>query len=309
MSDKVRKIDSEYLKEKRRKRRQRQRRIQLSIFGGLIALIILIVLYMFTPISTIDHVDIKGNKHLSDNEAKQALNIKSNTKIYTFSKGKAISKMKENPFVKQVDIYRKFPNNIEVNVSEYPLVGLLEEKGKYYPVLGNGHVLKDYKGQMPNDAPVISGFSASKQEKIVQALSEMKPDIRNSISEVAYADDSESVNKIKLYMKDDIQVIGSITTIADKLKYYPEMVNALDRDESGNLKKSGYIDLSVGASFIPYNENNTTSSDSSEKLKEGTAIEDKAKDELQSTLNKISDQTNKKTSSKDTSSKDNSTNN
>lgn len=55
-------------------------------------------------------------------------------------------------------------------------------------------------------------------------------------------------------MKDNIQVLGNISMISDKLKYYPEMSKALERDDSGNLKKSGYIDLSVGASFIPYNE-------------------------------------------------------
>ncbi|ANZ33614.1 cell division protein FtsQ/DivIB [Staphylococcus carnosus] len=306
MSDKVRKIDSEYLKEKRRKRRERQRRIQLSVFGVLIALIALIILYMFTPISRIDQVRIKGTQHVDNSEVKKALNINKKTKIYTFSKGKAIAKLKKNPYVKNVEINRQFPNDIEVKVTEYQLVGLIEEKGKYYPVLDNDHILKDDNQKIPEDAPVISGFSQSKRAKIIQALSEMKPDIRSSISEVEYADDKENQNQIKLFMKDNIQVLGNISTISDKLKYYPEMSKALERDDSGNLKKSGYIDLSVGASFIPYNEGKTTSSESSDKLREGTAIEDKAKDELQNTLNKINEQS--KDSSKDKL-KANSTNN
>lgn len=309
MTDKVRKIDSEYLKEKRRKRRERQRRIQLSIFGTLIALIILIVLYMFTPISNIDHVDIKGNHYLSDKEVKNALNLKKDTKIYMFGKGKAVDKMKQNPFVKEVQINRKLPNNLEVQVKEYQLVGLLEEKGKFHPILSNDHILKDYKGKLPNDAPVVSGFNASNREKIIQALSEMPKNIRQAISEVEYADDKESRNKVRLYMKDDIQVIGNMTTIANKMKYYPDMASALDRDASGELKKSGYIDLSVGASFIPYQDGSSTSSDSSMKLKEGTAMEDKAKDELQATLNKINDQTNDDKSKNDKSKKESSTNN
>lgn len=302
----MRKIDSEYLKEKRRKRRERQRRIQLSVFGVLIALIALIILYMFTPISRIDQVRIKGTQHVDNSEVKKALNINKKTKIYTFSKGKAIAKLKKNPYVKNVEINRQFPNDIEVKVTEYQLVGLIEEKGKYYPVLDNDHILKDDNQKIPEDAPVISGFSQSKRAKIIQALSEMKPDIRSSISEVEYADDKENQNQIKLFMKDNIQVLGNISMISDKLKYYPEMSKALERDDSGNLKKSGYIDLSVGASFIPYNEGKTTSSESSDKLREGTAIEDKAKDELQNTLNKINEQS--KDSSKDKL-KANSTNN
>ncbi len=49
-----------------------------------------------------------------------------------------------------------------------------------------------------------------------------------------------------------MQVIGDITTIADKMQYYPQMSQSLSRDDSGELKTNGYIDLSVGASFIPY---------------------------------------------------------
>lgn len=309
MADKVRKIDSEYLKEKRRKRRVRQRRVQLIIFGTLIALIILIVLYMFTPISNINHVEVKGNHYLSNKEVKQALDLKKDTKIYMFGKGKAIDKMKDNPFVKDVQIKRKLPNNLEVNISEYQLVGLLEEKGKYYPILSNDHILKDYKGQLPNNAPVISGFNQSKRDQMIQALSKVPTEIRQSISEVEYADDKDNRNKIKLYMKDGIQVIGNIRTIANKLKYYPEMVSALERDESGELKKSGYIDLYVGATFIPYKEASSASSDSSMKLKEGTEMEDKAKDELQDTLNKINDQMKADKTTKDNSKKESSTNN
>ena len=49
-----------------------------------------------------------------------------------------------------------------------------------------------------------------------------------------------------------MQVISVyITTISDKMQYYPQMSQSLSRDDSGELKTNGYIDLSVGASFIP----------------------------------------------------------
>ncbi len=40
--------------------------------------------------------------------------------------------------------------------------------------------------------------------------------------------------------------------ISKKMKDYPNMSQSLSRDSSGKLKTRGYIDLSVGASFIPY---------------------------------------------------------
>ena len=80
----------------------------------------------------------------------------------------------------------------------------------------------------------------------------MSPKIRSMIAEVTYEPQKNKQNRIKLYTKDDMQVIGNIKTIADKMKYYPQMSQSLSRDQSGNLTTDGYIDLSVGASFIPY---------------------------------------------------------
>lgn len=89
--------------------------------------------------------------------------------------------------------------------------------------------------------------------RIIQALSEMSPEVRSLIAEVSYAPEKNKQNRIEIFTKDDMQVVGDITTIADKMKYYPQMSQSLSRDDSGNLKTDGYIDLSVGASFIPYN--------------------------------------------------------
>ena len=64
MSDKVSEFDSEYLKEKRAKRRK-TKQIQYAIFGILLFIILLILIYMFTPLSKINSVTIEGNDNVS----------------------------------------------------------------------------------------------------------------------------------------------------------------------------------------------------------------------------------------------------
>ena len=101
----------------------------------------------------------------------------------------------------------------------------------------------------------------------------MSPKVRNLIAEVNYAPDKNKQNRIKIFTKDDIQVIGDITTIADKMKYYPQMSESLSRSDSGDLKTDGYIDLSVGASFIPYQNSSGDQSESEQSVSKTSAKE------------------------------------
>ena len=59
-NENVKQFDSKYLKAKRIARRRKQRRIQFIVFGILLLFIILLLLYMFTPLSKIKEVEVKG---------------------------------------------------------------------------------------------------------------------------------------------------------------------------------------------------------------------------------------------------------
>ncbi|TGU99107.1 cell division protein DivIB, partial [Mesorhizobium sp. M8A.F.Ca.ET.173.01.1.1] len=85
MSDKVSEFDSEYLKEKRAKRRKKQKQIQYTIFGILLFIILLILIYMFTPLSKINSVTIEGNDNVSKTSIKKAIDVKDDSRMYTYS--------------------------------------------------------------------------------------------------------------------------------------------------------------------------------------------------------------------------------
>ncbi|WP_412093815.1 cell division protein FtsQ/DivIB [Staphylococcus massiliensis] len=293
LADRVKPINNDYIKEKRRKQRKRRKQIQLGIILGLLFIVGLILIYMFTPLSKISNVEIKGNHFVSKSYIEDQLDVKNNARMYTFDAGKTEQKIKDHDLVKDAEMKKSLPNTLKVNVNEYDVVGLVKHKDKYVPLLENGGMLKDYKDKLPTNVPVLEGFQGEKRDRIAQALSEMKPNIRSLISEVSYQPEATKQNKINLFMKDNLQVVGEITTIADKMKYYPKMSNALEKDESGKLKQDGFIDLSVGATFIPY-ENIKASSGGSEtdkEVKTKTQAETEAKDELQNALNQIKQDT------------------
>ncbi|MCE7786346.1 cell division protein DivIB [Staphylococcus xylosus] len=293
MSDKVSEFDSDYLKEKRAKRRKRQKQIQYSVFGVLLFIIILILIYMFTPLSKISSVEISGNNNTSKNTINKAINVKDNSRMYTYSTTNAQNKLEESTLINSAEVKKHFPNKLTVKVSEKQIVALTKKKDKYVPVLEDGTELEDYDGTATDNGPIIEGFEKDKKEKIIQALSEMPAKVRGMIAEIKFDPQENAQNQIKLFTTDDIQILGNLNTIGKKMKYYPQMSQSLERDESGELKKAGYIDLSVGASFIPYSGGSNTKSSSDQNVDKGTTEEDKAKDELQSALNKINEKTDK----------------
>ena len=298
MAEEIRTITESSLKAKRLKRRRRQKRIQWSIFGGLLLILVLVMLYMFTPMSKINDVTVSGNKHVETKTILKNVDAKGK-RIYALSKSSIQSTLEENPIIKSVDVSKHFPGTIEIVIHEHPFVGQVKDKKGYHPILANGHELKSYDGNVPDEAPVLEGFEGKKLDKVVSAMADMKRSIRAQIAEVAYEPIKNKQNRIVLYTKDKIQVVGDLNTISDKMKYYPQMSQSLERDPSGKLKREGYIDLSVGASFIPYkNSSGNKQSESDKAVEQDAAMEDRAKDELQSALNKINESSNKKTENK-----------
>ncbi|ALM56714.1 FtsQ-type POTRA domain-containing protein [Staphylococcus equorum] len=293
MTNKVSEFDSEYLKEKRAKRRKRQKQIQYSVFGVLLFIIILILIYMFTPLSKISSVEIKGNDNVSKSAINKAIDVKDNSRMYTYSTSKATDKLKENKLIKSAKITKQMPNKLTVEISENQIVGMTKKKDNYVPILENGTELKNYDGNATDDGPILVGFEKEEKEKIINELAKMPANVRGMIAEIKYDPQENLQNQIKLFTSDDIQILGNLNTIANKMKYYPQMSQSLERDESGELKKSGYIDLSVGASFIPYSGGNETKSASDKNVDEQTTETDAAKDELQSALNKINKESDK----------------
>ncbi|ARJ14257.1 MULTISPECIES: cell division protein FtsQ/DivIB [Staphylococcus] len=283
----------ELREQKRRQRRKRQKTIQYIVITALILIIILFLFYMFTPISRIANVTIKGNHNVSTSEINKQLNANSGERMYTFSNSKAKAKLKDNPLIKNVDIQKHLPNTLSVTIEENQVVGMIKDKDDYIPILEGNTELKNYKGQLTDRGPIIEGFKGDKKQEIVHALAEMSPKIRSMIAEVTYEPQKNKQNRIKLYTKDDMQVIGNIKTIADKMKYYPQMSQSLSRDQSGNLTTDGYIDLSVGASFIPYKNQEAQQSQTEQDVTKNSQQENEAKSELQSVLNKINEQSKK----------------
>ena len=233
-------------------KRKRRRQIQLGVFIGVILLVLLVVLYMFTDISKVDKVEINGEKLVAKKDIEKALNIKSDSRIYNLPMSEMKSKIEKIEGIKNVEIKRRFPNDLIVNVKEYETIGLIKNKKGYEPLLENGSTIKKLSTDLPIDVPILNDFTSKKLNKIVPELKKVKPKVKSMISEINYKPGENNQNRIQMFMTDNVEVVGDIQTFANKINYYPSISDKLERDNTGELKTLGFVDLQVGATFLPY---------------------------------------------------------
>lgn len=271
-----------------KKKRKRRRQIQLGVFIGVILLVILILLYMFTDISKVDQVDIKGEEIVSKNDIEKALDIKKDSRIYNIPVSDMKSKIEEIEGVKSVEIKRHFPNDLTVNVNEYETIGLVKEKKHYVPLLENGKTIKNLSTDLPIDVPILNDFSSKKLNKMIPELKKVKPKVKSMISEINYKPGENNQNRIQLFMTDNVEVVGDIQTFANKINYYPSISDKLERDNSGALKTPGFLDLQVGVTFLPYEteEQQKERSEKESKQDESNKTEQKKLDQALQDLSK-----------------------
>lgn len=281
-----------YVAEKK-KRRKRRQRIQLAIFLSIVAVVTLILLYMFTNISYVNKVSVNNTVLNSNETILKKAQISNRDRIYSLDTDEISSNIEYLDGVKSATVKRHFPNNVSIFVDEYNVIGVIPDGSEFHPLLENGQIIHQMNFNRPSDAPLINNFGKKELNQLVKVLNHTKPAIVNQISEINFIPNEQSSARIQMFMKDGIEVIGDLRTMSDKLDYYPSMAKNIERDESGKMIKPGIIDLEVGAVFIPYEskkaetrrlemESEMKASETKEKAKVEKAVQD-----LQKQLNDV----------------------
>lgn len=229
------------LKQARKKKANRRLIFYLSIFFFLIAIIV----YLQSPLSHINAVHVNGNAIVSKEELIELSDLKNTTNIWTIDKDEISANIKSNPMIDSVTIKRKLPQDIEITVNEFSLVGFLKKDDDFLPVVEEGVVIKDREmSNAMGAAPLLIDFTEDDYlKRMAFELNELPQSILNMISEVHWQPTEDNENKIMLYMNDGYIVSSTIRGFSDKMAVYPSIVSQL---ETG---KKGIIHIGSGAYF------------------------------------------------------------
>ncbi|MFB1081195.1 cell division protein FtsQ/DivIB [Jeotgalibacillus sp. JSM ZJ347] len=247
-------------------RQRRRKRANRRLIGVVLLFVFLItiVLYFQSPYSKVQNIQLSGNSEISDEQTIRLSGLSTGDPYWTLDTEEAEKKLQDNHMIKNAEIKRDFPLNVEVKIEEFNKVALNREGQLYKSVFENGFISEPQTVQeIDFSAPVLNGFTQGEVlNDLASALSDLPDNVLNSISEVHYSPSEVDSNRIILYMNDGFEVHAVIPTLVEKMTHYPSIVSQLNPDVKG------VIDLEVGSYFRAYETGETANGETEEALEE-----------------------------------------
>ncbi|MEG0260702.1 MAG: FtsQ-type POTRA domain-containing protein [Lysinibacillus sp.] len=232
-----------------KKRRVRRTNRKFSVLIVVFIFVLAVLLYFQSPYSDIKNINVNGAQLVSDSYYIEGSTLTKGQSMWDFKVADVEKTLKHDKWIKSVDVQRKWLRTVNIEVKEWRKVAYLESDSTYYPLLENGEKFEQQDVSAPIDAPIFVGFTDEKViEKLVKQLAKLEPEVLALVSQINTNTASLDPNAIKLFMNDGYEVRAIISTLANKMNYYPSMVVQLTE------KEKGIIDLEVGSFFRPFND-------------------------------------------------------
>ena len=228
------------LKEARKKKANRRLIFYLSIFFFLISAIV----YLQSPLSHVKHIEVNGNQVVSEKEIVELSGLSTKTNLWVINESDIRDALTEQPIIKDVEVKRKLPQTVQLNVTEHEVVGYVKNESKYHPVLEDGTTITSVHAPYKGDRPLLHNFHEEQYlQRISSELSQIPEHVFQLISEITWDPTDKNKYKITLYMNDGFIVHATLRDFANKMALYPSIASQLQPDEKG------IIHMGVGTYF------------------------------------------------------------
>lgn len=144
------------------RKREKIKRITAYLFV-VILVITAIALLLLSPIFNISVIQVKGNSETTSNEIISLSKIEKEMNLFSINKKETIKNIKENPFIEDVKIQRKLPNEIIITVNERTIDFLVEFGGSYAYIDKQGFILQ-ISSENISDKLKINGYKTLEEE-------------------------------------------------------------------------------------------------------------------------------------------------
>jgi len=230
------------LRERRRKRTNRKFAALLFIFVSLL----LVLLYSQSTYSEIQSIEVKGAELFDEESYKQASTLQIGDSMWSFNSDEIERHLETLEWVESVSVQKKWLTSVEVEIEEFIEMGYLDQGNNYQVVLSNGIVLNQPVTNI--EGPIFSNFEdEAKREALVEQLVNTEPEVQNLISQIILDPDEERADYITIYMNDGNEIKAILSTLAEKINYYPSVTAQLE-------EQKGVIDMEVGIYFRSFND-------------------------------------------------------
>lgn len=109
----------------------------------LLAVIVGLIIYlMLSPIFNIKNINVEGNESISSEQIISLSKVQKETNLFKVSNKDTTASIKENPYVKSVEIRRTLPDTITFVITERIATYMLEYGGSYAYIDNQGYILE-----------------------------------------------------------------------------------------------------------------------------------------------------------------------
>lgn len=205
-------------------------------------LVLLLSIYLLTPLSTLKHIEVKGNVQTQADDIKQVSGIQDSD--YTLSlllnKDKHAEKIKLNHWIESAKIDYKFPTNFTIEVKEFEIVGYYVTGEDHYPILSSGTIDSSPVNllNLPETYLTVTFNDEQQVKDLIAGLSNISEDIKSQIQKIELAPSKATADLLKITMLDTDEILVPLSELSKKLPYYSKI--------KPQLAEPSFIDMEAG---------------------------------------------------------------
>lgn len=205
-------------------------------------MVLLLSIYLLTPLSTIKHIEVKGNVQTQADDIKQVSGIQDSD--YTLSlllnKEKHAEQIKSNHWIESAKIDYQFPTNFTIEVKEFAIVGYYVSGEEHYPILSSGTVESSPVNllNLPETYLTVTFNDEQQVKDLITGLSSISEDIKSQIQKIELAPSKATADLLKITMLDTDEILVPLSELSKKLPYYSKI--------KPQLAEPSFIDMEAG---------------------------------------------------------------
>ena len=206
-------------------------------------LVLLLSVYLLTPLSTIKNIEVKGNSNTQADDIKQASGIQDSdyTLALLLDKETYAERIKSNHWIESAKINYQFPTNFTIEVKEFDIVGYYVSGEEYYPILSSGTVESTPVDRLnlPETFLTVTFNDEQQVKELIKGLSTISEDIKSQIQKIELAPSKATADLLKITMLDTDEILVPLSELSKKLPYYSKI--------KPQLSEPSVVDMEAGA--------------------------------------------------------------
>lgn len=247
-------------------------------------LVLLLSVYLLTPLSTIKNIEVKGNSNTQADDIKQASGIQDSdyTLALLLDKETYAERIKSNHWIESTKINYQFPTNFTIEVKEFDIVGYYVSGEEHYPILSSGTVESTPVDRLnlPETYLTVTFNDEQQVKKLITGLSTISEDIKSQIQKIELAPSKATADLLKITMLDTDEVLVPLSELSKKLPYYSKI--------KPQLTEPSVVDMEAGV--YSYTIADKLIEEAEEKVKQEAKEAEKKKQEEQGNQSQTSQQ-------------------